>query len=185
MPIDPRRVLSDNLRAWMDYRKVSRHTLRATYLTGPKRGKPVSARSIGNMLSAHEGANSPSYDMIVAVCAKLDLATWQLVVPGRGPPDPPKLALTDQEIEQVTKLETLLTALERANIARRPPEMLQDFPGAEEIINNLTDGERTKQDVQQLRQARDMRDSVREVVGGRDHREGPADGKDQIGRAHV
>lgn len=94
---DHRALLRENLSAWMKDRGVTRKTLKAHYIQGPKAGKPVSERSVANMLSADPHANSPSYDMIVAVCAKLGIMPWHLLTPGRGPADPPRLVATEEE----------------------------------------------------------------------------------------
>lgn len=102
---DHRAVLRDNLSAWMKHRGYTRDTLKAPYVQGPKAGKLVSPRSVGNMLSNDPDANSPSYDMIVAVCAKLGIMPWHLLVPGRGPADPPYLVATADERKLHRELE--------------------------------------------------------------------------------
>jgi hypothetical protein len=115
MPVpitDHRKVLRENLTAWMKHYNVTRDTLNAVYLSGPKKGKKVSARSVGNILSADEGANSPSYDMIVAVCARLEIMPWQLLVPLRGPNNPPRIVATPKEMELYKKFERLRAELD-------------------------------------------------------------------------
>lgn len=94
---DYRAALRDNIKALLKYRGLTRETLNATYLAGPKAGERVSPRSVGNMMSEDEGANGPSLDMVAAVAAKLGVLPWQLLVPGIDPANPPYLTLTDEE----------------------------------------------------------------------------------------
>jgi len=117
---DHRALLRENLAAWMVERGKTSETLNARYIQGPKRGLLVSPRSIRNMLSKDppEGApeneplpNSPTYDMIVAVCAALEIMPWHLLVPERGPKEPPRLAATPREIELYAQFERLRAQL--------------------------------------------------------------------------
>lgn len=113
---DHRKVLRDNLAAWMAHRNFTRQTLKAIYLDGPKKGKKISPRSIGNILSEKDTANSPAYDMIVAIAARLEIMPWQLLVPGRGPANPPCLAVTPAEAKLHREFERLRAEL--GNIPR-------------------------------------------------------------------
>lgn len=96
-PVDYRRLLRANLRAALAHRGLTRNTLRAFYLAGPKKGERVSGRTVGNMQNASPEAPSPSLDVIAAVAHALGLEPWQLLVPGFDPQNPPLVRLTEDE----------------------------------------------------------------------------------------
>lgn len=115
-PDDYRGALRENLKALLKARKLTRETLNAPYLSGPKKGKIVSPRSVGNMMAEDESANGPSLDMVGAVAKKLGLLPWQLLVPGLDPNNPPHLILTDDERKLHREFERLRAQMvENAN----------------------------------------------------------------------
>ena len=106
-----RAVFRANLKALLDHHGVTRLTVKAYYLDGPKRGKQVSSRAIGYMLSKDSAAPSPSLDMVAAVAAAYDLLPWQLLVPAFDPANPPMVRLTPEERKLYAEFQRLRTAL--------------------------------------------------------------------------
>lgn len=110
-PLDYRRVLAENVKALMAANSWRRHDIPAFYLSGSKRGKRVSSRTIGYI---RDGTGpSPSLDVVAAIAAasKPPLMPWQLLVPGFDPRNPPHLVLTDDERALYAKFDELRNAL--------------------------------------------------------------------------
>jgi hypothetical protein len=115
MPLDYRAALRKNLKALLEAHKLTRLTLRATYLAGPKKGRLVSPRAIGYMLSADPAAPSPSLDVLAAVATAFDLQPWHLLVPGLDPNNPPVTQLTPEERKLYADYQRLRAQLTRNN----------------------------------------------------------------------
>jgi hypothetical protein len=97
VPNDYATTIHENLINAMKRREQTPRTLAkvAVYLDGPKKGKRVSLRSIQYLVG--DAPFSPTIDLLAAVAAALDLHSWQLLVKGMDPDNPPVLTLTESE----------------------------------------------------------------------------------------
>jgi hypothetical protein len=77
MPIDYRRQLADNIKALMKAKRIGVKRLQARYLSGIKKGKLVSARTIGYILAGEYGV---SMDAVAAIAYALDVEPYQLLL---------------------------------------------------------------------------------------------------------
>jgi hypothetical protein len=77
MPIDYRRQLADNIKALLKAKRITPDRLQARYLSGTKKGKLVSPRTITYILAEKYGTNM---DAIAAIAYALDVEPHQLLV---------------------------------------------------------------------------------------------------------
>ena len=103
VPENYRSVLGKNLKTLLDAKGLRSDTLKAVYLDGPKAGKPVSPRSIRNILNGT--GNAPGLDMLAAIASRLGLSVWQLLAPNLSAADLPRLALTADEKQMQKEFE--------------------------------------------------------------------------------
>lgn len=88
-----RDALRDNLKRLLG--PNSPKSVRAYYLDGLKKGKPVAPRAVQYMLE--RDGPSPSLDLIQAVAHYLGLQAWQMLVPGCDPRSKPVVVENPEE----------------------------------------------------------------------------------------
>lgn len=90
---DYRRVLSDNLAALLQERGQTAGTIKAYYLSGPRKGKRISERMIRYILALPQAGStpppSPALDVLAGIAQALGVPVHLLLLPGLDPVRPP------------------------------------------------------------------------------------------------
>lgn len=93
LPMDYRQLLAANLTALMAVHGLSAKQLgtKATYLDGPKKGKPISERTVRNVMHNYAGSSALGLHGLGALAAYFGIEVYHLLVPGLDPLTQPML----------------------------------------------------------------------------------------------
>lgn len=130
MPDDYRERLRRNVNALLTSSPKARSKLNFYYLSGSKKGKKVSERSVRNISSMGESSNAPNLDLLAAFASGFGLDTYHLFLPDLDPTELPAQDVEswiDREVERrlAVKWKSVQKQVRRLRVVENEEEELK------------------------------------------------------------